>query len=249
LDTRPLILLILILVPLTLLGLVVRARLVARYGASEPEQSLFATVWITYDRYRRQVEKHAAWRLAGRPGDGPVVPPRGVDVLTLALTLQSPGPIANAADALFRQTELLGERFVRDNDDPWIPDPAAWEAMLAEWQILSREYKRLAHVDVPDSTGGADPAHRHLWSRTFTLRRLTARWVLEYAGNPSESVVLPEGSFWASGNQFRECEDCGTWESRDGSRGIWNEDANSGELPSPRLQILTESPSPKPPPA
>ena len=246
LDARPLILLILILVPLTLLGLVVRARVVARYRPSEREQSLPVTLWIACDRYRRGVAEHVAWRLAGRPGDGPVIPSsfafKGLD---LALMLQSPGPIANAGGALVRQTALLGATFVRDSDDPWMPDPHEWEARLAEWQILSEDYKQLAHVDLPDSTGGADPTHRHLWSRTYTLRRSGARWVLEYAGDPLLTEVLSEGAFSASGNQFRECEDCGTWESWNGSRGQWGEDVYSRKVPSPRLQILTGPPDPE----
>jgi hypothetical protein len=45
----------------------------------------------------------------------------------LAVALQSPGAIAEAAGALWRQTELLGRRFVRDEADPWTPDPADWD--------------------------------------------------------------------------------------------------------------------------
>jgi hypothetical protein len=245
-DTGPLILLILVFTLVTLVGLGIRSRLLARYGRSERETSPYVALWIACDHYRQQVAKHVAWRLDGRPGDGPVVrSSRDFDVLGLALALQSPGPLAQAAGSLTQQTELLGTRFVRDDADPWVPDLEEWEAMLAEWQTRARDYAQLAHVDRGDSTAGAsgDSAHRHAWSRTYTIRRRrTGGWLLEYAGNPSEIVVLPDGTFSAHGNVFRECEGCGTWESRNGPRGSWKTDPYSSDAASPRLQILAQHP-------
>jgi hypothetical protein len=245
-DTGPLILLILIATLATLVGLGVRSRLLARDGRSEREQSPYVALWIACDRYRQQVAKHVAWRLDGRPGDGPVVrSSRDFDGLVLVLALQSPGPLAQAAGSLTQQTELLGTRFVRDHADPWVPDLGEWEAMLAEWQTRARDYAQLAHVDLGDSTAdaGGDTAHRHAWSRAYTIRRRrTGGWLLEYAGNPSQIVVLPEGAFSAHGNVFRECGDCGIWESRNGPRGSWKADPHSSDTPSPRAQILAQHP-------
>jgi hypothetical protein len=235
---------VLIAVPVALIKLVVSRRAAARHPLAEQEMSLYAALWIECEGYRQQVAKDVAWRLNGRRGDAPFVgSANDFEALGFAVAVQSPGPIAKAAGALFQQTELLGKTFVRDRADSWMPDPEEWEAMLADWQIRARDYAQLAHVDL-DRTGGdsGDAAHRHLWGRTYTIRpRRTGGWLLEYGGNPSEIVVLPEGTFFADGREFRECV-CGTWESRNGRRGQWK--VESGNAPSPRLQILTQQPGP-----
>jgi hypothetical protein len=226
----------------TLVGLVVRSRVVAPDRAVHQDQSGQMAFWVACDRYRQQVAEHVDWRLGGRSGRAPLVgSAQEFDALGLAVALQSPGPVAKAAGGLLQQTESLGKTFVRDEAGPWIPDREDWEAALAEWHDRAREYAVLAQVDVPDSTpdDSADPAHRHTWSRPYTLRRRgTGGWVLEYGGSFSQMVVLPEGKFSAGGDQFRECERCGTWDSRKGSRGSWKADVYSRDAPSPRAQIL-----------
>ena len=213
--------------------------------AAPDDQSPATSLWIACDHYRRDVAAHVAWRLGGRAGAGPRVGSRDwAEPLGLAVALQSPGAVAEAAGALWRQTELLGKTFVRDEVDPSIPDPADWAAMLAEWQIRERAYLDVARVEPVAAAGHADgEPRRHRWSRTYTLRpRRTGGWLLEYGGNPSQIVVLPDGTFSAAGNQFRECEECGAWESRKGSSGQWGPDTYSGSAPSPRVQILGQPP-------
>jgi hypothetical protein len=214
--------------------------------APGPDESPSAALWIECERHCRQVAAHVAWRLGGRSGAGPRVGSTDwAEALVLAVALESPGAIAEAAGALWRQTELLGKRFVRDEADPWTPDPADWDAMLAEWQSRDLAYREVARLEDHDAAGGhaeGDP-HRHRWSRTYTIRpRRTGGWLLEYGGNPSQIVVLPDGAYSALGTQFRECEECGSWESRKGSSGPWGPDAYDGSAPSPRVQILTEPP-------
>lgn len=229
----------------TAVGLGVRSRLLAQYRPIEPEQSPYVSLWMACDRYRRQVAKHVAWRFDGRPADAPLVGSSlDFDGLVLVLALQSPGPLAQAAGSLTQQTKLLGTTFVRDEADPWVPDPEAWEAMFAEWQRRARDYAELAHLDLRESTTGAsgDTAHEHSWSRAYTIRRRRTGWLLEYTGNPSQIVVLPDGTFSARGNVFRECEECGTWESRNGRRGSWKADSYSSDSASPRLQLLMQHP-------
>ena len=213
--------------------------------ASPDDRSPSTALWIECDRHCREVVAHVAWRLAGRAGAGPRIGPTNwAEMVSVVVALQSPGPVAEAAGALWRQTELIGKTFVRDEADPWIPDPADWASMLAEWQICETAYIDVARVDHRDAGRQADGApHRHRWSRTYTLRpRRTGGWIIEYRGNPSQMVVLPDGTFSAAGTEFRECEDCGTWESRKGSSGHWASDAYSGSRPSPRVQILTKPP-------
>jgi hypothetical protein len=245
-DTGPLILLIVIFTLVTFVGLAIRSRLVARFGSTGPDQSPYVALWIACDRYRREVANHVAWRLAGRPGDRPVVSSsRDFDALGLALVLQSAGELRQAAGSLMQQTTLLGTTFVQDDGDPWVPNLQAWELALAEWHVRANEYAKLIHADLGESTDRAsgDPAHRHLWSRTYTIRRRgTGGWLLEYTGSPSQIVVLPEGTYSARGDEFRECEVCGTWESRDGRRGRWSIDPSSIGLASPRLQIWGQTP-------
>ena len=246
-DTGPLIWLIVITTLVTLVGLGVRSRLVSHFQVNEEEPSPYLALLMACDRYRRQVAKHVAWRLEGRPGDGPVVrSSRDFDGLGLALAIHSPGPLGHAVASLTQQTELLGTTFVRDAGDPWVPDPQEWEAMLSDWQGRARDYARLAHIDPVGSTGDANgdsAAHHHAWSRTYTIRRRrTGGWLLEYAGNPSQTIVLPDGTFSARGNVFRECEDCGTWESRNSGHGTWKADLYSGDAASPRAQILAQHP-------
>jgi len=228
----------------TLVGLVVRSRVVAPDRPLHRDQSAHLAFWVACDRYRQQVAEHVAWRLRGRSGAAPLVgPSHEFDGLGLAVALQSPGRVAKAAGGLLQQTESLGKTFVRDEADPWMPNRWDWEAMLTDWHDRAQEYAVLAQVDLPDSTpnDSGDPGHRHLWSRPYTLRRRgTGGWVLEYAGSFSQMVILPEGKFTAGGEQFRECERCGTWESRKGSRGSWNADVYSRDAPSPRAQILGE---------
>jgi hypothetical protein len=237
-DTRLAILLVLVAAAMALIGIIVQQRAANRRRPIDRERSPYVALWEESDRYRRQVANHVAWRRDGRPGKGPLVEGPTFDVAAFAVALQSPGPIAEAAGALSQQTELLGKTFVRDDADPWAPDPEEWEAMIAEWQIRASNYADLAHVDRGDPSG-AEGTHRHSWSRTYTIRRRrTGGWLLEYDSNPSEIVVLPEGSVSAGGTHFRECEACGTWESRDGSRGNWQADPYSGDSPSPRVQLL-----------
>jgi hypothetical protein len=246
-DTRLGILLVLIAAALVLIGIVVRQRAANRHRPMDREWSPYSALWEECDRYRRQVADHVAWRLDGRPGNGPLVEPASFDAAAFVVALQSPGRIAEAAGALSQQTELLGESFVRDDADPWMPDPNEWEAMIAEWQIRATNYADVAQIDRGDPTTGevGDTAHRHSWSRTYTMRRRrTGGWLLEYGGNPSEIVVLPEGTFSADGSEFRKCE-CGMWESRNGSRGNWKADPTFG-APSPRVQLLTQQ-KPAPP--
>ena len=121
--------------------------LVQRRWASshEPSNAYVVNVLTECLRYRRQVGRHVAWRIDGRPGAAPVAYDLTFgEAVASVIALHSPADIAEAAGQLLRQTQQLGKEFVRqDPVDPWMPDPMDWEEALAEWERRADRYRDL----------------------------------------------------------------------------------------------------------
>src|SRR5438067_12806922 len=133
-DTRLAIPFILIATAMIVIGNIIQRVAANGRRPKDPEWSPNEALWIECDHFRQQVAEHVAWRLADRPGSGPTIGSLDhAGSMALVVALQSPGPVAEAARLLFRQTESLGQRFVRNDADAAMLDPEERQSALADW--------------------------------------------------------------------------------------------------------------------
>jgi len=134
-----------------LVGIIVQQRAASRHRFTDRKQALYTDLWIECDRHRQQVANQLDWRTGSREGKAPTVgSTETAERSVLAIDLIAPQEVRLAAHSVFAVTVGLGANFARDDNDPWMPDPGAWQAAMARWDARAKDFLALAKADLRD---------------------------------------------------------------------------------------------------